>query len=303
MQFGTTVAIAPSITRVVEAASPDTMQRLITQALAEIAAAEVTLDGTTLRFFVTDMTLAGAGDGHTFVCTITASAGAFQNPLDPAQTSVQCFMASQAEALAKVAVQARNRVTPGDFAVGFLEAGASGGTRFMGVLITAAAADSGGFLGTPTNYFYQEQISSVVIAAADTPVAVPGTYSFQNLTPVPLFTEVSPGILEYTGQRFFNALVRTRVSVRGDTGSGGPLTVLSGPVRAVGGTLASIFITAQSIDVLEAAGGGTFKQVTCEASMTFSPTDDGKQVALGIANGTDDGDLQVQSAMMTIEPL
>jgi len=303
MLFSTSVASAPSITRTIQASNPGVMERLITQALADIAQQVVTVGDDDLRYFVTDITLAGGGDGHTFVCTIVASVASFGPPLNslnPAQTYVRCFMASQSEALAAAAVRARNEVTVGDFAAGYLSAGASGGTRFMGILVAVRQSDFGAVLGSPTIYFYQSGFTAIPISATQTPVVVPGSYVF---APPGLFSQVSQGILEYTGDRLVQALVRTRTSVQGAAGIPAGTLVSGGAVRAVGGVLAGAFLTAQTVAVAEPGAGSGFKQVTSEAFVQFVPTDALKQIAVGIANLQTMDDLEVQASMITIQPL
>jgi len=132
-RFGTvTLASASSLaTRVVESADPADLQARVNAAITEIYA----LAGS---YQITAMTLAGAGDGHSF--TVTIEAGKTADLVDggfPSAPSVVCYLASQAEALA--VAHAAALPTSGTISDSQV-AGASKGTQFMGMLVR----------GTPT---------------------------------------------------------------------------------------------------------------------------------------------------------
>lgn len=121
------------ITRVVENADPQELATLVNAAIAA-------LPGT---YTVTVLSLAGAGDGHTFTVTIEAgltaelSEGGFSSP-----PAVSCYLAANAEELARVqAIPAAG--TLADVQV----AGSSKGQRFMGMLVFGTLNASGGATG------------------------------------------------------------------------------------------------------------------------------------------------------------
>jgi len=134
--FGTLSPAATSAASVfVESALPADLAARATTAIAAIANTRL----------ITAINLAGGGDGHTFVVEIESAliADVTTGGLVPSSTQVQCYMAAQSEALAL----ARSRVSvPSNRSILDEQlAGASQGTRFMGLIVeTTAAFDSGG---------------------------------------------------------------------------------------------------------------------------------------------------------------
>jgi hypothetical protein len=140
-RYGSVAAGATITTRTVQSARPDDLGTRVNQALDEIAALPN-------MQVIASMTLAGAGDGHTFTVTIEAAAMAdVEGGLTPGATGVLCYMASQAEAL----TAAREALTlPADPLADVQVAGSSGGTRFMGLLAFGVIqGGSGGGCLTP----------------------------------------------------------------------------------------------------------------------------------------------------------
>jgi hypothetical protein len=138
--------------RFIQAADPETLQRLFEQQVAEFAA-KSTAD---LNWGITHIDLAGAGDGHVFtLSTLWWEDGQAGSPeVDGAappsgvgSIKMFFFMASQAEALAaaRKAIQSQiaarfdepnvDEVIEGQT----LFAGAQQGTRFMGAVATGTA--------------------------------------------------------------------------------------------------------------------------------------------------------------------
>jgi hypothetical protein len=120
------------VTRVVQSAEPGDLQDRANAAIASLPAGYV----------VVGLTLAGAGDGHTFTVTIEAGlaqevTGGFAEP-----PIVTCFLASEAEAML-LARQPAGPVIGGIFADTQV-AGASKGTRFMGLVVNGTIATAGG---------------------------------------------------------------------------------------------------------------------------------------------------------------
>lgn len=119
---------ASLITRVVQSAEPDDLSARANAAIAALPAGYV----------VVGLTLAGAGDGATF--TVTVEAGLAQDVVggftDP--PVVTCFLASEAGALL-LARQPAGPQVGGVFADTQL-AGASKGTRFMGMVVDGEIA-------------------------------------------------------------------------------------------------------------------------------------------------------------------
>jgi hypothetical protein len=125
-RYGSVNTAAPSLTRVVQAAAPDLLASAILAAVTELFTAGATV--------IVDMTLAGGGDGHTF--TVTIEAAAPQNVLGGLTLfgGVRCYLASEAEALL-VAHAAAGALPPEAPLADSQVAGASKGTRFMGLLV------------------------------------------------------------------------------------------------------------------------------------------------------------------------
>jgi hypothetical protein len=113
------------ITRVLESADPDDLAAQVNGAIADIYALSPARK-------VIDISLAGGGDGHTFVVVVEAalatevSDGGFASA-----PSVQCYLAGANEALAAARAAARSAGDLSDSQV----AGASKGTRFMGMTV------------------------------------------------------------------------------------------------------------------------------------------------------------------------
>ena len=94
MLFALSPAGVPTLTRIVESANPEALQKRINAVLAELADTVISILGVEVRPFVTSIDLAGGGDGHTFVATIVASPAAFNGPLgalDPQGATVRCI--------------------------------------------------------------------------------------------------------------------------------------------------------------------------------------------------------------------
>lgn len=123
--YGTVSAGKTVNTAVVQSANPEDLQRRVNAVIAKIAQPP----GANL---IASMTLAGAGDGHTFTVTIEwAPGGDFaEGGLTPGD-GVACYMASQSEALLAARIAAGGSGPFADSQV----AGASGGSRFMGMLV------------------------------------------------------------------------------------------------------------------------------------------------------------------------
>lgn len=145
-RYGSVDPGADITTRIVQSASPLDLARRVNAALAEIAMLPN-------MQVIASMTLAGAGDGHTFTVTIEAAAMAdVQGGLMPATPGVQCYMASEASALLK----ARNALTlPTEPLAEVQVSGAAQGTRFMGMLVFGVLEGGGGGCLTPlSRVFY-----------------------------------------------------------------------------------------------------------------------------------------------------
>jgi hypothetical protein len=126
-----TLSVTPTI---VESADPADLQAKATAAIAAIYALQV-------AHRVIAITLAGAGDGHTFTITIEAARTADIAEGGFAQTpGIICYLASEAESL----LIARQAVSPASGVLADSQmAGSSKGTRFMGLLVTGTLTLNG----------------------------------------------------------------------------------------------------------------------------------------------------------------
>ena len=133
--------------RTIESAAPEDMETRIAQAFAEIAKINVDIVDDLDKFIVQDVDLAGGGDGHTFVATVTfvrQKFGALGIDLPPDIAKVGAYMASQRDAIDAALnltvnrlVQASTEATKNLIAVFQPIRGASQGTRFMGLVVGA----------------------------------------------------------------------------------------------------------------------------------------------------------------------
>jgi hypothetical protein len=127
----------------VQAADPETMERLVAQLLAAIVKENEEREPGE-EFNVNDIRLSGGGDGHTFVTRVylsTVAAGvSWVGSGDPpplALVAVKFWMASSAEELAKQVPAKLAALRAGIVDLNNIaadDAGASQGTRFMGFL-------------------------------------------------------------------------------------------------------------------------------------------------------------------------
>jgi hypothetical protein len=134
-RYGSVAIATPSsiISRVVQSAEPDDLAAKTNAAIAALPAG----------YTVVGITLAGAGDGSTFTVTVEAGANANVSGGFSAPPSVTCFLASDAEALLIARLQASP--SSGVFADTQV-AGASKGTRFMGLVVKGTVASGGSSL-------------------------------------------------------------------------------------------------------------------------------------------------------------
>lgn len=125
---------AVSLLRIVESADPDDLARRVNIALSEINADVNNLTLTELR-------LAGAGDGHNFIVLLLGVLPANVTPIgpavDPGLVRALCYMASDASELA---VQRARAITEAGLSSDIIDeelAGAAQGERFMGIILSS----------------------------------------------------------------------------------------------------------------------------------------------------------------------
>jgi hypothetical protein len=191
-------ALSPAVAYV-EAASPEDLQNKINTVLSLVDSA---------LFGVTAITLAGGGDGHTFVALIETAPVANINgtPLfgtvsGVQSTVVRCYLAGSEDEL----VPARLRAgAPDSFTVGQLTftwgivdeqfAGASKGTRFMGMTVYAVSS---------LNPINNASPLALAFARPDTPQVLAGGSNivlFGGLAPTPIqFSLPAAGAVQYDG--------------------------------------------------------------------------------------------------------
>lgn len=133
--------------RTVESADPQDMEKRVIQAVAEVAKINEGIVDDQDKFDLADVDLAGAGDGHTFVATLSFTRAKFSAlgvsiPADTVQ--VGAYMASQRDAIDAAFNLTVNRLVqastedPKNFTAVFQPIrGASQGTRFMGLIVGA----------------------------------------------------------------------------------------------------------------------------------------------------------------------
>jgi hypothetical protein len=128
--YGAAVASASVIGRVAQSADARDLTRRATELLAALPAGNK----------VVTATLAGAGDGHTFVFAVeSAPAAEVEGGLDPATMHVRFYLFGDALAFpanrdAAMAILL-SELPAGSFIADSMQAGASKGTRFMGVIV------------------------------------------------------------------------------------------------------------------------------------------------------------------------
>jgi hypothetical protein len=124
----------------------DATSTFVQAAEADLMASQLNTIFQQLENVVIALTLAGAGDGHTFVVNVVQSANPItEGPFDVLgeKTLIGCYLASTGETLAAARaaavtnMQAQTPPDPGDDLVLTDEqvAGSSKGTRFMGLIV------------------------------------------------------------------------------------------------------------------------------------------------------------------------
>jgi hypothetical protein len=213
MNFGTVTPPSAAQTQIVQSADPIDLQNLVNAAIG-------TIDNGLSA--ITSITLAGAGDGHTFVVLIESALLANVNGGIPGSnisppllfSQVRCYLASTAEELetAKTAAGA-----PAAFPVppnpsipySVLDeqvAGSSKGTRFMGMTVFTLSG-----IAVPSNSpFAQVQLAGVLDGGPDPLVmAIQVQKGFSLPVVIPANT-----VLRYDGSAAIEALVDVSLVVQ-----------------------------------------------------------------------------------------
>lgn len=254
-------AVLPTTTVMVQSADPTDLQNKVNAAI--LAAPQSTV--------ITDITLAGAGDGHTFVVLIEFASNAVGSPLfADAGTVVRCYLAGEAEALLAAKTAAG---TPGVlFNLSDEQlAGSSKGTRFMGMSVFSSTS-------TPASAPPYAIVNRTTPSAAalgpynvifDNGVA-PGLNQFS-------FTPPSDTVV-YTGPVALLGNLDASLTVTAAAGSIVQLTFVNDPSGA------NTLIGAP-VDVVLLAGG--FENVSMIGVAALSPTNSLPNRSFGIRiNGT-----------------
>lgn len=130
-RYGSVTSGAPT-TRIVQSATAAGLQKLVNDLLTTLPLTQT----------ITALTLAGAGDGHTFMATIEwAPTGAVQGGL-AVSARVRCFLAGDATELQRYrdSIAAPSGLPVADSQI----VGASSGGRFMGMVVYGVVTSSGG---------------------------------------------------------------------------------------------------------------------------------------------------------------
>jgi hypothetical protein len=195
-RYGSIAVTVPAsvITRIVESSDPADLQARVNAAIAALPGGSV----------VTALTLAGAGDGALFTVTIEAGAAADVTGGFASPPSVVCFLGSNAESM----LIAHGIVGNGAFA-DVQVAGASKGTRFMGMLVTGTVVEGGGGTISPfsalayvdpgTTTPGPDQTGSVAAPFSTVQAALDAGFSHVYLTATSLEDVVAPGFVFLTG--------------------------------------------------------------------------------------------------------
>lgn len=154
-RYGSVTITGPTslITRIVQSASPDDLQ----------TRAQAAIDALPAGYVVVAITLAGAGDGHTFTVTIEAgdeddTEGGFDGT-----PQLTCYLASAAEALL---VQRANVAPASGNYVDTQVAGSSQGTRFMGMLVRGTLPAGGASAIVQVGYDETVEVSELLAGGA-----------------------------------------------------------------------------------------------------------------------------------------
>ncbi len=207
-RYGSIAVTSPSsvLTRIVESSEPADLQARVNAAIAALPGGSV----------VTALTLAGAGDGALFTVTIEAGAAADVTGGFASPPSVTCFLGANAESM----LVAHGVVSNGAFADAQV-AGASKGTRFMGMLVkgTVVGGDTGtispfsnlAYVDIGTSTPGPDQTGSVAAPFSTVQAAVDAGFSAMYITGDSLSeTVTAPATLFLTG-------ANTSVSLQGLT--------------------------------------------------------------------------------------
>lgn len=222
-------ALSPAVAYV-EAATPEDLQNKINAVISLVDAS---------LFAITAITLAGAGDGHTFTALIETAPVANVNGsyilgtasgIQAAQ--VRCYLAGSEDEL----VPARLRAgAPASFAFGNLTlswgildeqfAGGSKGTRFMGMTVYGISALQTGAFGDPLIMGIARPNTPQVIAAGDNIV------TFTGVAPTPIqWSNPVGGALQYDGGQSILAKFYATAAVEQDAPGDISVSIVRDPV-------------------------------------------------------------------------
>ena len=270
--------VAPSNTAAVfvESASPDDLASRANAAIATIAA-----QPNNRR--ITEINLAGAGDGYTFVIEIvSATLANVSGGLIPSTTQIGCYLAAQQDALTATRALAKASFNVGQL-VDEQMAGASKGTRIMGALVVdpdsnvAPLNPPRGEIGSETTFTLDIVTQNVLAPLTDTSLVL-GSSPIQ-------FDSPAAGQLRYIGGVAIRAILAANVSMR-DAGQNGPV------VAKLAITRNNVQVGFASIFTADATAGG-YNEGSVDCYTDVVP---GDIFRIAVANTTNTDDLSIASA-------
>jgi len=238
---------------IVQSADPTDLQNMVNATFANIARIAQELETT---FGIAGLTLAGGGDGHTFIVTITYAEATdiFGNFLalgaDPSPAAVRCYLGADAEALetARAAAGVPDPVNSVPYVLVDEQCqGAAKGTRFMGMSVYQLATVPEGVtsLAARANKTTLDQ---------DISAATPTLVLFQFIEPDSIYSlEDTNSTIQYNGFQSFIAAAQASVTVVArDNAVAVTVKIIRDPLGTpvvVGSMTASLLSTGDAINI------------------------------------------------------
>jgi len=224
-QFGNVTSTASLDPIFVEGADPETLQNLVNEVLLNV-------DGTTT--FITSITLAGAGDGHTFVVIIETAAGTdvefgglFGTAGGLQATQVRCYMGGSPEAFLAAKTAAGEPAPFASVPFGIVDEQLAGGAKgqvFMGMTVFSSNAQGVGL---------SEPRARGIISVNQAIAGGTTILTFDSIANANGFALADAGqTLQYTGQRAIFAHVEASVTVNETGANDVTVSIVQDPLGA-----------------------------------------------------------------------
>jgi len=281
-QYGSIGLLSAANTVFVESADPEDLQARV---IAELAAIDDSLA-------ITAITLAGGGDGHTFVVAIEsgpltdAFGGLPGTSLPVIGTVVRCYLAGTAEELSRAQAEAGvpDPVVAGQLTIPYALAdvqlaGSSKGTRFMGMSVFTST-------GAPSGIF--EPVALAALTTAQALNVGAQLVSFASLPFANQFSLPTPDRVLYTGTQSFVGKIDATIAVSENAANDVTVQIVTDPTGTPSpiGTMIT-HVAAGEYDTVAVFGIAIF------APSSLSPSSVGLLVTAGGAGSVRSAQLRI----------